>query len=276
MKNPVLSMVLVVLLIGCSRPSPSPKDASKVRGGVDTSAPVNWGIYPGLTLDSLVSKSVIDLDSDGVPDTILFYQSRPEWNDPGDFHRIDFALSTKGTSTFIDTSDGWDFWQKETLDSARSELASLDLLHCREAVLLRTGASDYAMFLVAPAYASTPPALTVFHCRRDGIQRVNVGHLDIDHVADVDRDGQLEIIGTKGAEVWGGSDSVGGYETYSPFEIFTLPTCEPKAKSFVRQYNLDHYYGYDDSGEPCVVVHLRNGAKPFVMKEKEAYAKYGE
>ena len=199
----------------------------------------------------------IDLNNDGVPDTITIATSR------GDllfFDTIHISIAHFGSSTFVtDTTDPWanvDQWflssNTNAVVTGRFFVASTKL----QSVLLLfgdlDGAGERSNFSIIDIEANKPKL----------VLNQNQRHLAIEAplgLRDVDSDGRFEFIYRQILEYNGAPDTLGGkIGGYCPYFVYTVDSACVLNRPLTKRYNETHYVFAGYSSDENIKVFYPN------------------
>lgn len=101
------------------------------------------------------------------------------------------------------------------------------------------------LFVFGWGRGSSPGSLHILSLDKTGHPVVvcSLNEFELMALADLNRDGRFEIVGTHGLSQMMGEC----YSTYDPYSVYILPRADGKARrslALSKKYNLKHYYGW--------------------------------
>jgi hypothetical protein len=260
----------LVLIYGCKGPAPEAAPAKQTHAEAT----------PFVITDKTKWKTVEEFSykwSADQPAANFKLELPIGYNDPGDFIRV--RIKVGGRPEFVlDNNDGWvEYSNQDEKSEFYAKAQKQNLASSRYVLILPSTVGKTGpplIFLRSWGYASNAERLHVISFKPSGepMTLLNTG-LDMTELADLDGDGNLEIVGNPCL-----SESFGhGFLSYAPFYVYTfsLPIGSPAEVSvkLSKRYNQKHYYGWAGlrlNDQMVVVLHPPDGGPPKIMKEQEA------
>jgi hypothetical protein len=241
----------VLLVISCgSHPSPVPHHVVPGADTVSKSSIVDKGpILPAPKKSTPPESYTIDLNNDGVPDTITVATSL------GDLHIFDtirISIAHFGSTTFVsDSTAPWTNVDQWFLSSNTNAVVTGRFFVARttlQSVLLLFGDLDGA------GERSNFSIIDIEHNVPKLVLNQNERHLAIEApvgLRDVDSNGRFEFVFRHIFEFDGKPDTLGGkIGPYSPYYVFTVDSACVLNRPLTKRYNEKYYvfagYGYDE------------------------------
>lgn len=264
----------LVLLITACRNSPSrtaqvapdtlhPQQQTTTQSATHHSDSTKSGPGP-----SAVRNFMLDLNGDGLPDTISLILAPKDTND---FTTVAIAIKGYGRRWFrvADSKNPWTDYDDWFADS------STNAVHTRR-FFLRKGPT-YAVLLLFGGIDETSvrEGFTVIKIYQGEARQVMdqvTQHLDIENVLslrDLDSDGRFELICNHTFEFDGSPDTLGGLVgPYNPYYVYTIDDSCLLNKRLMRRYNQEKYLfaGYEFSDKIRVFYPDDRSQKPRLWK----------
>jgi len=226
-------------------------------------------IFPDKELENskfiLIDKLLYQIDNDNIIDTIKIFKI-PDWNDPGDFQKIQVILSSGKT---YDIYNAGDWINIDSEDSVK--FCKLNKIITNRLLITKISNEKTFLIILGYGYASKPGILTVLDLNKGNLKVKFRENFEIDELKDIDNDGILEIIGhTNYAEGGFGEETDSSYQaTYSPFHVLKV-----KADSVITddslsmEYNNKNYVGFvgflpDNVSEIVIFPKKGSSFKPY-------------
>jgi len=227
MKN-IIYIILGLILISCTQ-----KNQNKIKTTVIFEDQI-WedGGY------KIFETLAYDIDKDNVLDTIEIYKIE-EWNDPGDFHKIEIKLSSNKNYEIYNTGD-WMRFENEELTKIPNKLNSKNIL------ITEIANNREILIIEGYSFASTPGKLTILGLDNGNISPLFQSNFHLLSVEDIDRDDIKDIIGWNYySEFFGYSDSISIGNGYRPYYVLKISNDTIEVDTAASEiYNFENYIGF--------------------------------
>ncbi|MBI9059667.1 MAG: hypothetical protein JEZ01_18025 [Labilibaculum sp.] len=244
-------IILALFLISCnsnSRNTESSKSTQKK-------------IKYDLSKDQIIDLITFDLNNDSISDTIYFL-NQPK-NDPGRFTKLFVSVTNKDTLSLTNI-EAWDTVNFNSANHTNSNL-----------IYINKNANSTHLILCGFQYSCCPKKLTIIGITKNKINPIYHKDFDVSDIVDINKDGNIEIIGRNSFVSFYDFDKKSNSEigTYVPIEVYSLfPNKLLISYELTKKYNQDNYVfaGFEYS-ETIKVGYPKKREQAFLINNSDSY-----
>jgi len=250
MKMPIILMLLLLLMIGCS---------SNKTTNQNSALPVAV-VKQVKETEKIIEVIPVDLNNDGKTDTIKLTMPT-DYGDPGLFARAYVSIAGSKTTLF----NGHEGWDKVDTGFLRK---NVNLVKSENVFVCKIGKTAYIL-LFGYVFGAGREEFTIIQVKSDVPKMIYDGEMQWPQgFEDINHDGKMEFVGDpSSSEAYQHIDSLDAdICTYDPTMVYDIDNGLKVNNELTKKYNQEHYVWAEPSDGPDVKVLVPRHGKPRIVK----------